>query len=116
MRIRKFLWALLVIAGLSGLALGQETTGGIEGDVKDATGAVVPNATITVTAAKESGPTSTTGTGSGFRRTATTNEDGFFRLIQVPPGYYDVVASPTAGFAEARYTNVTVTIGKNTQI
>lgn len=108
---------LSVFFCLSGVVFGQETTGGIEGTVKDQTGAVVPSVTITITSAKESASgTTTTGTAIGFRRTITTNEDGFFRVLQVPPGTYDVATTPTAGFAEARYTNVTVAIGVNTQL
>lgn len=52
----------------------QETTGTIEGFVKDAAGAVVPNVTVTITTAKNVATgTTTTGTGAGFKRTITTN-------------------------------------------
>src|SRR5688572_13842137 len=102
---------------LSTVALGQETTGSIEGSVKDAAGAVVPNLTLTITTAKETASaTTTTGSGAGFRRTITTNEEGFFRLLQVPPGTYDVVTTAASGFGEARYENVTVAIGQSTQL
>lgn len=95
----------------------QETTGSIEGTVKDSAGAVVPNLTITITNAKAvASGTTTTGTGGGFRRTVTTNDQGFFRMLQVPPGVYDVVSTATGGFGEARYENVTVSIGQNTQL
>jgi hypothetical protein len=110
-------WTLLLGFALTGIVFGQETTGGIEGQVKDPAGALVPNVSITVTDAQRSGTnTTTTGTGSGFRRTVTTNEEGFFRLIQVPPGSYLVVTAPTGGFGEARYENVTVAIGQTTQL
>lgn len=106
--------ALLLCAGF---ALAQETTGSIEGTVKDAAGAVVPNVTLTITTAKGTASgTTTTGTGGGFRRTITTDEDGFFRVLQVPPGNYDVVSTASGGFGEARYENVTVAIGQNTQL
>ena len=96
---------------------GQETTGSIEGFVKDSTGAVVPNVTVSINAAKRSTTgTTTTGIGVGFSRTITTNDDGFFRALQVPPGTYDVVTAETGGFGEARYENVTVVIGKTTQL
>lgn len=106
---------LLIILCLSGAVLGQETTGSIEGTIKDATGAVVPNVSLTITTAKGvvSG-TTTTGTGAGFRRTITTNAEGFFRILQVPPGNYDVVTTASGGFGEARYENVAVAIGQNT--
>src|SRR5213078_3304567 len=57
-----------------------------------------------------------TGTGAGFRRTVTTNDEGFFRALQVPPGVYNLATSPTSGFSEAKYENVAVAIGKNTQL
>lgn len=113
--VRAFLLAAIVLTTGS-LAFGQETTGSIEGSVKDAAGAVVPNITLTITTAKETASSTTTGAGAGFRRTITTNEAGFFRLLQVPPGTYDVITTASSGFGEARYENVTVAIGQNTQL
>jgi hypothetical protein len=98
-------------------AFAQETTGTIEGFVKDSAGAVVPNVTVTIaTAQGTTTGTTTTGTGAGFRRTITTNEEGFFRALQVPPGTYDIVTTASSGFGEARYENVTVSIGETTQL
>jgi hypothetical protein len=109
--------ALSAVLLLAALALGQETTGGIEGTVKDANGAVVPNVTITIETARESSSgTTTTGVGAGFRRTYTTDGQGFFRALQVPPGNYVVISAATAGFGEARYENVIVSLGRNTQL
>lgn len=108
---------LLIVLCLALAAFGQETSGGIEGIVKDQTGAVVPNVTVTISSTQNTASgTTTTGVTSGFRRTVTTNEDGFFRVLQVPPGAYDVVTTATSGFGEARYENVTVAIGQNTQL
>ncbi len=96
---------------------GQETTGSIEGFVRDTTGAVVPNVTITISTAKENNTGgSTTGIGTGFKRTVNTNESGFFRVLQVPPGTYSVVSSATSGFGEVKFENVNVAIGQNTQL
>jgi Carboxypeptidase regulatory-like domain/TonB-dependent Receptor Plug Domain len=100
-----------------GPVFGQETTGGIEGVIKDAQGAVVPNVTVTITTAKASSAgTTTTGIGAGFRRTITTDGEGFFRALQVPPGNYDVVTEAAQGFGVSRYENVLVSIGQNTQL
>lgn len=108
---------LSLILCLSVMTFGQETSGSIEGYVKDAAGAVVPNIALTITTAKETASgTTTTGTGAGFRRTITTNEEGFFRTLQIPPGTYDVATTASSGFGEARYENVTVAIGQNTQL
>ncbi len=113
---RAFVLAAIVLSTFS-LAFGQETTGSIEGTVKDPTGAVVPNVTLTITNAKAAASgTTTTGVGAGFKRTITTNDEGFFRVLQVPPGTYDVVTTASSGFGEARYENVTVAIGQSTQL
>lgn len=107
-----FVFCLLTIN-----VFGQETTGSIEGFVKDSAGAVVPNITVTISTAKSAASgTTTTGTGTGFRRSLTTNAEGFFRLLQIPPGTYDVITTESSGFGEARYENVTVAIGQNTQL
>jgi len=89
------------------LGKAQETTGSIEVTVKDTTGAVVPNAPITV----ESSRTSNSNT-AGFRRTATAGDDGFQRILQVPPGTYRVTIAATGGFAEKVIENVDVVLGK----
>ena len=92
-------------------AFGQETTGVIEITSRDPNGAVVPNVSITVASA-DSGAASTT----GFRRTVTTDENGFVRILQVPPGIYNITAAPTAGFAEKVLNGVQVVLGKPTPV
>lgn len=110
-----FLFVFLVF--LPNKTLSQETTGGIEGNIKDSAGAVVPNIVVTITSAKGTGTSAaSTGISTGFRRTITTDSNGFFRLLQVPPGSYDVVTTASSGFGEARYENVTVSIGQNIQL
>ncbi len=113
---RAFLLALIVFAVCS-VAFGQETTGSIEGTVKDPAGALVPNVTLTITSANVSASgTTTTGSGGAYKRTITGNDEGFFRILQVPPGTYDVVTTAASGFGEARYANVSVAIGQSTQL
>ena len=66
---RAFLLALIVFAACS-FGFGQETTGSIEGTIKDSAGALVPNVAVTITNAKAAASgTTTTGIGSGFKRT-----------------------------------------------
>lgn len=104
----KFLLTLAFLTVFCATTFAQETTGGIEGTVQDSAGAAVPNVTLTI---------SNTGTGaSGFRRTLTTNSEGFFRAILIPPGRYLIVTAAAAGFGEARYENVVVVIGQNTPV
>ena len=90
---------------------GQETTGSIEVTTRDPNGAVVPNVAITISSST-TGTTSTT----GFRRTVTTDDEGFARVIQVPPGSYNITAAATAGFAEKTLPNVRVELGKSTPV
>jgi len=110
-KIKIVLMALSLLALSAFTALAQETTGNIEVTVRDPAGAVVPNATVTV----ESSRTQRSNT-AGFRRTATTDEEGFVRILQVPPGTYRVTVASVAGFAERFIDNVDVTLGKNTPV
>lgn len=89
-------------------ALGQETTGSLEITSRDPNGAAVPNVSVTIT--------SSTSATTGFRRTATTDDDGFVRIVQVPPGTYNVTAAATAGFVEKTAANVQVVLGKATSV
>jgi hypothetical protein len=60
------LFSLVLVLGLTGISFGQETTGTIEGTVKDPSGAVVPGVSVTAS-------------GTGYSRTVTTDDAGFFR-------------------------------------
>lgn len=83
-------------------ALAQETTGTIQGTVKDAAGAAIPGATVKVE-------------GAAFSRTATSNSEGFYRMLQVPPGVYKV--SVTANnFSGGTAEGVNVALGKTVEV
>src|SRR5690242_1676839 len=69
---------LFVLAG-AGWMLAQLPTGTILGVVKDASGAVVPNATVTIRNIE-----------TDFLRTVTTGEDGAYRAPALPVGHYNV--------------------------
>jgi hypothetical protein len=115
--IRYATLVMSLVIFMTAAAFGQETTGNIEGTVQDPNGAVVPNVTITISSAKSAASgTTTTGIGSGFKRTINSDEEGSFRVLQVPPGLYDVVTTATSGFGESRYENVTVSIGQTAQL
>jgi hypothetical protein len=114
----KFMITMLSLAFcLSAIAFGQESNGTIEGVVKDATGAVVPNVSVTIKSSTgTTGITSTTGIGQGYNRTVTTDSNGFFRVLEVPPGAYTVTTAATSGFGAATYENVRVVLGRSTQL
>jgi hypothetical protein len=101
MRMRIFTMSLLALClSLASVAFGQETTGSIEGTVADAQGGRVAGATVLV-----EGPT--------INRTVTTDEDGAYRVVQVPPGRYTVSTSAT-NFSADKREDVEVTLGRAT--
>lgn len=98
---------LSIVCCLALTAFGQETTGTLEITTKDATGAIVPGVTVTVT--------STSGT-AGFKRVVTTNNEGFQRILQVPPGVYNISTEALSGFDKKNINNVQVVLGKATPV
>ena len=97
--------ALLVLIGLTAAPLhAQILYGSIVGSVKDAQGATVPGATVTIVN-KE----------TNLTRDAVSNADGSFTLNNVIAGPYDLKVVLT-GFREAVRTNVPVTIGEISRV
>jgi len=94
-----------VILCLATAVFGQRTTGDIEGKVTDTNGAVIPGVSITVT-----------GITVGFSRTVQSDNQGEFRVQQIPIGLYNVATAATSGFAAATISDVTVTIEKATMV
>ena len=87
------------------VVFGQETSGSIEGTVQDPQGGVVPGLTVTVT-----------GVNTAYSRTIATDDKGFYRLSQVPPGTYVVSTQAKAGFSSAKVEGVEVKLGRSTAI
>ena len=80
---------LLVVAFACFSISGQTIFGRISGTVVDSTGAVVPDANVTVT-----------NSATNASRTATTDESGFYTVTNLPVGTYTVVVERT-GFKKA---------------
>ena len=82
-------------------ALAQgETTSAIVGEVKDATSAVVPGATVTITNHE-----------TGLKRSATTDVAGRFNFPQLKPGAY-LVKVEAPGFEPQQNNNVIAGLGQ----
>lgn len=105
--------ALLLCLGAN--AFGQEQFGQIEGTVNDPTGAVVPGVSVTATTRANSETNGGQFT-VGYSRTVTSDENGFFRFQQVPPGFYTLTTTEAAGFGTATVNNVEVVLGRATTI
>jgi hypothetical protein len=95
-------WCVLVaLLGVSLLA--QAPTGTISGVVTDESGAVIPNATVTIT-----------NKANNVSRTATTNAEGFYAAPALNAGDYEVKAE-LKGF-KTLVRPATVQIGESTQV
>src|SRR5689334_13558404 len=96
------LLALVVGLCLSGLALGQETTGSIVGTVHDPSGAAVAGATVTITIPTQA---------DKLIRTVTTSDDGTFSAPNVPINTYTITVE-APNFKKAVHTDVKVDVGQ----
>src|SRR5580698_7378708 len=88
--------ALMIFLAVPNL-FAQTDTGGIAGTVTDATGAVIPNVTITATS-----------TDTGRQLTASTNGTGNFTILAVPRGNYNVAASATGFQGDSAVVTVNI--------
>src|SRR5580692_3591112 len=101
MGFSRLVFLVVAIAVLSAEALGQgETTSAIVGQATDATGAVVPGATVTVTSHD-----------TGSKRSAKTDEAGRFNFPQLKPGAYTVRVE-AQGFQPQEADNVFSGLGQ----
>ena len=98
------LLVLLVLSAHVAFGQAQSNAADLQGTVRDATGAVVANAAVTAR-----------NPGTNFSRSATTNDEGFFRIVNVPPGDYEVTVE-AANFKKAVLPKVTVTVGQAAEI
>ncbi len=96
--------AAAVLLTLARPGVAQERFGGLTGTVTDASGAVLPGATVTVT-----------NKGSGAVRALTTSGDGLYVVQDLDPGRYSV-AVELAGFSKAEFPDVAITLGKTIKI
>jgi hypothetical protein len=93
--------AFCLCLGFNAFGQAQAGTGSITGVVSDSTGAVVPNATVTLTS-KATNQTQTT----------TTSDEGVYRFVLLRPGIYTVKTS-AGNFAE-QTLDVEVQVGRAT--
>ena len=95
-KITCFGFGVLFVAAL---AFPQAGTGRLEGVVRDAQGLILPGATVTLTGAAVMG-----------QRTATTDVDGSYRFLALPPGTYNL-SFGLSGFQTLNREGVVVTSG-----
>ena len=93
---RSFSFLLVFIFLGSGLIQAQATTGSIAGTVRDATGGVVPGVEVVATH-----------THTRVSSRAISGESGFYEVLRLPPGHYEVRAR-FPGFQTFVARNITV--------
>ena len=91
--------AALVLA--AALSFGQQLTGTLNGTTMDSTGAVVPNAKVTLK-----------NEASGDVRTTVSNATGYFTITAIQPGTYTATISST-GFKEWKQSGIVFNQGDN---
>lgn len=101
-RLRGWTLPLIQIGALllfAGTMFGQETTAGLQGTVKDQSGAVVPNASVTVTADTLIGD-----------KTTKSDANGYYRFANLPPGTYAMTVK-AEGFATEKRAGLVLEVG-----
>ncbi|MBI4464893.1 MAG: carboxypeptidase regulatory-like domain-containing protein, partial [Acidobacteria bacterium] len=102
--VRNAIAILVGVVFFSQLGWAQATTGTISGVVSDATGAVVPAASVTVRNVE-----------TGATRTLPTDAQGRYRAPNLSVGRYEVQVSLT-GFQTAVRSGITLTVGQEAAV
>ncbi|MEP7273676.1 MAG: TonB-dependent receptor, partial [Acidobacteriota bacterium] len=104
--IRLIVHALVLTCAMCVIALAQSESGSaaIEGTITDAAGAVVAGAVVNIRSLE-----------TGLQRTATTDARGSFNVLVLPVGRYEVIVR-SGSFAEAKRTEVLLTVGETTPV
>lgn len=103
--IQLFLATLLLLVCVSStFGQAQANAADLQGFVKDATGAVVANATVTARHP-----------GTNVTRSTTTNDEGLYRLVNLPPGEYEITVE-AANFKKAVLPKVVLTVGQRADV
>ena len=92
--------AVALLVAMAGPAGAQERFSGLTGTVTDASGAVLPGATVTITNKQ---------TGKVF--TAVSGADGVYRVLDLEPGRY-TVRFELSGFSASEVPDVNLLLGK----
>lgn len=99
-----FLWINVICVALV-MSQASSSTAELRGLITDATGATIPNATVTLTDVAR-----------GTVRTVNTSEDGEYIFLVVPPSDYDLKVEAASGNFAAKTTRVTLTVGQQANI
>jgi hypothetical protein len=99
-----FLLTILLLCANVTFGQVQSNAADVQGTVKDSTGALVANATVTAR-----------NPSTNISRNATTNDEGFYRIINIPPGDYEITVE-APNFKKAVLPKITVTVGQAAEV
>lgn len=94
------LYGVLVLLLWVATGFAQETTGGLQGTVKDPTGAVIPGAQVSMTGVSLVGS-----------KEARTDGSGYYRFANLPPGSYTLTVK-AKGFETYKREGLVVEVGR----
>lgn len=94
---QRALWCLAALTLAAAGAMAQSTSQ-LNGNVTDPSGAAVPGAKITLTAAA-----------TGLQRTTTSNSAGLYQFLDMPPGTYTLEAT-AKGFGDYKAQGITLVV------
>src|SRR6266404_877963 len=99
---RRILMVCLAVVSCYSVAMSQaqSTAADLQGTVRDPKGAVVAGATVTVRK-----------TDTNASRDATTNDDGFYKILSLPPGDYQITVK-APNYKTAVIQTLTLTVGQ----
>ena len=102
-RTARLAMILAVVLSFTGAAMAQAQAAAADltGTVTDPTGAVVAGATV-----------SAKGMGTGISRTVTTDAEGNYRIIGLPPGDYEI-STEAASFKKSVISGIKLTVGQS---
>ncbi|HMT09681.1 MAG TPA: carboxypeptidase-like regulatory domain-containing protein, partial [Pyrinomonadaceae bacterium] len=98
-------FAIMLSLCFAGITYAQEITGSIVGSVRDANGAGIAGATVTLVDPAR---------GNSALRTVTTNDEGNFVFVNIPPSSYNVTVE-APNFKKAVSTGIKVDVGQRRQ-
>ncbi len=104
LRMGLLVWAVTVICGVPAPLFAQAVNGSFVGTVTDTSGAVVPDAKVTITE-----------TTQNVSRIVTTDANGDYSLPNVPPGTYRI-AVEKQGFATAVRTGIALSVNSTERV
>src|SRR4051812_22527053 len=100
MQVKQVLISLQMLAVCASLALAQDPTGVLQGQVTDPSAATVPNANVIAR-----------NVSTGFTATQQSSETGSFHFSYLPVGEYNLGVS-ASGFADSETTHIRIDVNR----